>query len=776
MGNYDPIYEAAGKQYNVDPALLKAVAIQESGENPNRTGAAGEWGMMQFMPATAAQYGLTRQQAYQPQLAIPAAARYLSDNLNRFTDKNGNVNLPAAVAAYNGSGPAAQQYAATVLPIYQRVAAARQQQATQAPAQTASPNQAPLSGKAADPFSAFAQDGQKELDAATSPTPSTPQQAATTQAADPMAGFVQDGMKELEAASAPAQQPAPALDTSKLGPLASDVAAKQLEAERAAAPQFTDAGVRQLLAPAPNTTYASNPLLPIARDDTTGAYRLALPSSLRDLAQGAYELSQGPATGTVTPAGSAALAQIVMGVPRYNSLAAGTGEAIGNRLLAPGSASLGRNETPDLLGSALRADPVAPGATNPLLAKAAGAAPDTAQAAGPQPGMGGPAPNSVGAAATPGNMTNMSPKEAAANQARAENYRLANPRPDGVDKTIYIPGTVPTAAETSGNADIAGRLKYISQDPNLRQTFREAQLNNSRARADYFQETAGDPVNLYNLKQARDAQAQQDLAAAWSNKQPTDPSPIGETVSDILNSPEGKRDAVKNVLQPIIEKLQKADGSGPETDPEMIYGVRKYINDLLDKKNGSDADDAKAASSQLLQVRDATDGVIEHGAPGFGQYLTNYQQLSKPIDSAKLLQEAEPRLLNGADRTITFAKFDNFMKGVVQQRQAAGVQPAKSLDDDTMERLWNLHADLNRYQQAENAAKSAGSDTSSLFRQGAAYAAEGIGHAAAAAVTGGNPLANMALRGAVAGIKQGIVRRRTANEVNRLLDGPGYQP
>src|SRR4051812_38686002 len=124
MPRYDDLYEAAGRHHNVDPALIKAIAIQESGEDPTRTGTSGEWGMMQFMPATAQQYGLTREQAYNsPRDAVFAAAHYMSDNLDRFTDRSGRVNLPAAVAAYNGSGPAAQNYAATVIPIYRKVAA-----------------------------------------------------------------------------------------------------------------------------------------------------------------------------------------------------------------------------------------------------------------------------------------------------------------------------------------------------------------------------------------------------------------------------------------------------------------------------------------------------------------------------------------------------------------------------------------------------------------------------------------------------------------------------
>ena len=67
--------------------------------------------------------------------------------------------------------------------------------------------------------------------------------------------------------------------------------------------------IARALAPAPNTEYGS--VLPIARDTQTGELRPALPSSLRSLAQGVYDLTQGPRTGTVTPEGTGALLSLV---------------------------------------------------------------------------------------------------------------------------------------------------------------------------------------------------------------------------------------------------------------------------------------------------------------------------------------------------------------------------------------------------------------------------------------------------------------------------------
>lgn len=74
--------------------------------------------------------------------------------------------------------------------------------------------------------------------------------------------------------------------------------------------------IRAALAPKPGTEYGT--VLPIARDvdaqgNFTGPPRLALPSSLRDLAIGGVDLLRSPETGVVTPEATGALAALVGG-------------------------------------------------------------------------------------------------------------------------------------------------------------------------------------------------------------------------------------------------------------------------------------------------------------------------------------------------------------------------------------------------------------------------------------------------------------------------------
>ena len=92
---YADLFTAAGARHGVDPALLAAVAKVESGFDSSAVSPAGATGLMQFMPATAADLGVD---PADPASAVDGAARYL----RRLTDRFGSTDL--ALAAYN-AGP-----------------------------------------------------------------------------------------------------------------------------------------------------------------------------------------------------------------------------------------------------------------------------------------------------------------------------------------------------------------------------------------------------------------------------------------------------------------------------------------------------------------------------------------------------------------------------------------------------------------------------------------------------------------------------------------------
>ena len=95
---YDPYIERVARENGLSAELIKAVALVESGLDPHAVSPKGAQGLMQLMPATARQYGVT--DAFDPLSNLGAGAQHLRSLLDEF-----HGDLPLALAAYNaGSG------------------------------------------------------------------------------------------------------------------------------------------------------------------------------------------------------------------------------------------------------------------------------------------------------------------------------------------------------------------------------------------------------------------------------------------------------------------------------------------------------------------------------------------------------------------------------------------------------------------------------------------------------------------------------------------------
>ena len=106
---YDPYIDMVSRENGVDPSLVKAVALVESGFNARAVSSKGAQGLMQLMPKTAAQYGVTN--IHDPYQNLNAGAKHLRELLDRY---DGNVTL--ALAAYNAGSGAVTRYG--VVPAY----------------------------------------------------------------------------------------------------------------------------------------------------------------------------------------------------------------------------------------------------------------------------------------------------------------------------------------------------------------------------------------------------------------------------------------------------------------------------------------------------------------------------------------------------------------------------------------------------------------------------------------------------------------------------------
>jgi soluble lytic murein transglycosylase-like protein len=92
--DFDPMVEEAARKYGVEPPLIRAVIQAESAGDPSATSRSGAQGLMQLMPKTAAELGVS--DPFDPAQNIMAGTRYLRQLLDRY---QGDTRL--ALAAYN---------------------------------------------------------------------------------------------------------------------------------------------------------------------------------------------------------------------------------------------------------------------------------------------------------------------------------------------------------------------------------------------------------------------------------------------------------------------------------------------------------------------------------------------------------------------------------------------------------------------------------------------------------------------------------------------------
>lgn len=794
-----PVFHEAGRAWNVDPDLLMAIGRGESGGQGNSAvSPKGALGLMQLMPPTAAGLGVT--DPTDNVQAIFGAAKLMRQNLDA---AKGDV--PTALKLYQGGpntanwGPQNAAYPGYIMSKYvqtQRSAPANAlvsanpplnakpvasgpsddellatlSSGARGPVATAQGRQAATSpGDAPAPANVSADDAL--LAQLSAIPPASPQTAPVPQggiARNAAAGLSEGGAGVLNAMSDPVGNLiGKPLVTA--GMFAHDALAPVFGYNR-----FTDAQRNDLLkddvlqpgnrlldavsGPTGPTSVPSNTLLErMVRAGTAGAVGgAALGGNALAALMGASGGATGQAAETVAPGYAGPMANIAGNILGAGAVvpAAGLARAGGNLLMDFGNGV----ERP---GLPMRIEPTL-GPAKPVAGEAA--MPETAQ----------PAPSAMGAAATPSNLTAMGAKELAANQARNESNLLANPLPRGYDATEYVKGVRPTAAEVTGDANVAVQQKGLEQTPGQKEVFAAQRSSNNDARLEHYDNLSGDPVITNYIKEARDEQAKLDLTAAWKNKTNVDASPVVAQIDEMLNGPVGKQTAVANALNKARDALHDSDGK-LETDPEMLYGARKEISNLLGKQAQQETPTLQLAAKQLMEIKATLDGTIEDGAAGYKKYLENFANASKPIDTMEILQDARPNLTNGADRTMTFAKYDRFMKGIVAQRQASGANPYQSIPAETMDQLFALHSDLARVNRSETNGRASGSDTSMLRQMTTGLgnmALHGTANAAAGLLGVPMGIPSMLINSAKTALAPGAANRLAV----KYLDGPNFAP
>jgi soluble lytic murein transglycosylase-like protein len=122
---WDALIRRAANTYGLAPAMIKAVIHAESSFDPRAVSHRGARGLMQLMPITAGEMGVS--DPFNPWQNISGGTRYLQRLAQRF---DGDLNLtlaaynagPGTVERYNGLPPykVTQRYVKRVMELYRR--------------------------------------------------------------------------------------------------------------------------------------------------------------------------------------------------------------------------------------------------------------------------------------------------------------------------------------------------------------------------------------------------------------------------------------------------------------------------------------------------------------------------------------------------------------------------------------------------------------------------------------------------------------------------------
>ena len=97
------VVSGAGQRNQIDPDFIRSVIKAESGFHQNAVSRKGALGLMQLMPTTASQMGITN--PFDPRSNVEGGTKYLRDLLEKY-----NFDVNKALAAYNAGPKRVDQY------------------------------------------------------------------------------------------------------------------------------------------------------------------------------------------------------------------------------------------------------------------------------------------------------------------------------------------------------------------------------------------------------------------------------------------------------------------------------------------------------------------------------------------------------------------------------------------------------------------------------------------------------------------------------------------
>lgn len=277
--------------------------------------------------------------------------------------------------------------------------------------------------------------------------------------------------------------------------------------------------------------------------------------------------------------------------------------------------------------------------------------------------------------------------------------RFADGGPTALNLAEFVPGALPTLAEASGNAGLAG-LQRGARDINPNAFVAREQANAS-ARTAMFDDIAGDAGKLDFFREQRRVNGEQ----LYNDALRVDPSAnmtpqIQGEIEALLKRP-SISDAAKTAGKWALERgeMQTAQGS-MQALHDIKVAIDGKIATAVREGQGGEVKALEATKEKLL-------GVMEKLSPAYKEARVTYAEMSKPVNAMESLQGLR---LTDARGDMTLAKVKNGIEGLNRARSLAGTHPEKSIEPSQMDQLKALQDDLFR-QSNVSLGRSAGSNT-----------------------------------------------------------------
>lgn len=217
-------------------------------------------------------------------------------------------------------------------------------------------------------------------------------------------------------------------------------------------------------------------------------------------------------------------------------------------------------------------------------------------------------------------------REAAANPAALT--RAANPQQ-------FVAGTQQTLAEATDDVGMAGLQRTLqSMNPEFNNRVSQIAGANNTARVEALRQGFGgaDEASAVAIEQARN-QATQPLLDAARKVKGVDTKPTLRLADRILRAREGN-DTVTGIIQRVRDIL----GREGMDDVQRLHNARQEIGNILGGLSPAQQS-GKAASRELLAIRQSLDTQIGKASPEFRQFLRQFADMSKDAGRVRMGQE-----------------------------------------------------------------------------------------------------------------------------------------